>query len=190
MPMSATLEIRELSNELSVRITEPRSIGPILMNLSAGGVIALIVLHPLSGPTRIIVGGVLAVIVGIIVISASQGADVRLHVTNLDFVSTGHSPSDYRPSTISRADVYSLAFREANGGGGEFPDLPQGLYVEQNAVPWNTATCVLPHASRVQIDEVIESTLRIFPDTCTRLQTKDEKPYLTSLNLGQPAPKN
>jgi hypothetical protein len=128
--------------------------------------------------------------VGARIISILRGADVQLHVTNLDFVSTGHSPSDYRPSTISRADVYCLEFRKADPGGGEFPDLPQGLYLEQkSSTPWNTTTCVLPHANEVQTEEVIKAILDVFPDTGTLPQSTDDKPYLTSLNLSQPARK-
>ena len=112
---------------------------------------------------------------------------MQLHVTNLDFVSTGHSPSDYRPSTISRADVYSLAFRKANPGGGEFPDLPQGLYLEhKSSTPWKTTTCVLPHANEAQTEEVIKAILDVFPDTGALPQTSNDKPFLTLLNLNQP----
>ena len=128
--------------------------------------------------------------VGARIISILRGADVQLHVTNLDFVSTGHSPSDYRPSTISRADVYCLEFRKADPGGGEFPDLPQGLYLEhKSSTPWNPTTCVLPHANEMQTEEVIEAILDVFPDTGTLPQSTDDKPYLTSLNLSQPARK-
>jgi len=120
-----------------------------------------------------------------------RDADVELRVDNLDFVSTGHSPSDYQPSTIARADVSGLEFREANEGGAEFPDLPQGLYIEHNGpAPWSSATCVLPHANRVQTNEVIEAILRLFPDTGTLPQASNDKPYLTLLNLSQPTNKN
>ena len=43
-----------------------------------------------------------------------RGADVELCVNNLDLISTGRSPSDYRPSTISRADIYDLQCRKLN----------------------------------------------------------------------------
>ena len=164
--MSANLKIREKPGELVVRVTEIRDIKSILMNVSAGGVVALLFFHAFSGSTRVVAVGVTAVIIGMKIISAFGGADVELRVDNLDFVSTGHSPSDYQPSTIARADVSGLEFREANGGGAEFPDLPQGLYIEHNGpAPWSSATCVLPHANRVQTNEVIEAILRLFPDT-------------------------
>ena len=188
--MPVTLEIRELPEEVSIRVTEPRRIGSILFTLSAGVVIGFAFIHALSGATRILAGAALAAIIGMKIVSALRGADVRLRVTNLDFVSTGHSPSDYRSSIISRTDVYGLEFREANGGGDDFPDLPQGLYIEHNVMPWNTATCVLPHANRVQTNEVIEAILRMFPDTGTLPQTSKGKPYLTLLNLSQPPRKN
>jgi hypothetical protein len=41
------------------------------------------------------------------------------YVTNLELISTGRSPSDYRPSTISRADIYDLQYHEAQQDGAE-----------------------------------------------------------------------
>jgi hypothetical protein len=185
--MSAHFELRELPGELLIRVTESRSIKTILLNVSVGAVILFIFFHALSGPTRILAGVVLAAILGMQIISAFRGANVELRVTNLDFVSTGHSPSDYHPSTISRAEIHRLEFRDANGGGADSPDLPQGLYVEHSGfAPWNLATCVLPHANQVQTNEVIEVIFRMFPDTGTLPQIRDEKPYLTLLNLSRP----
>src|SRR5271156_2268666 len=108
--MSANLEIRELSDELVVRVTEPRSIQSILLNVSAGAVVAFILFQAFSGSTRIVSAGVIGVILGIQIFSAVRGADVELRVNHLDFVSLGRSPSAYRSSTISRADVCSLEF--------------------------------------------------------------------------------
>jgi hypothetical protein len=189
--MSPNLNIRELPGEIIVRVTEPRHTKSILLNVSAGAVVILLCFHGFPGLPRIVAAVVVAIICGIQIISAFQGANVELRVNHLDFVSTGHSPSDYHPSTISRADVYSLEFREANAGGGDFPDLPQGLYVEHNGpAPWSSPTCVLPHANRGQTNEVIEAILRRFPDTGTLAQVSNEKPYLTLLNLSQPTNKN
>jgi hypothetical protein len=182
--MPARLELHELPGELVVRVTEPRSIETILLTVSAGAVIIIFLFHALSGPTLILAG--VALVLGMQITSAFRGANVELRVTNLDFVSTGHSPSGYHPSIISRAEIYHLEFRDANSGGHEV-DLPHGLHVKHNGpAPWSLATCVLPHANRVQTQGVIEEIFRVFPDTGTLPQTRDDKPYLTLLNLSQP----
>jgi hypothetical protein len=187
--VSARLELRELPGELVVRVTEPRSIRTTLLNVSGGALIILFFFHALSGPTLILAGVAVAAILGMQIILTFRGANVELRVTNLDFVSTGHSPSDYHPSIIPRAETHHLEFRDANNGGAEV-DLPQGLYVEHNGPePWSLATCVLPHANRVQTDGVIEEIFRMFPDTGTLPQTGDDKPYLTLLNLSRPTTK-
>lgn len=127
----------------------------------------------------VIVGGV---------ISALRGTAVELHVTNLDFVSSGHAPEDYQPSTIARADIYNLEYRDASGGG-DFPELPEGLYVEHLGAGlglWNKSTCVLPHLDKVQTEQVIEAIYRRFPDTGKLPPTGTFEPYLTSRNLNAP----
>jgi hypothetical protein len=163
--MSARLKMNQLPRELVVRVTERRDIKSIVLIASVGAVFALFLLSAFSGPTRALALGVTARILGIEIVSAFRGADVELRVNNLDFVSSGHSPSDYHPSIISRADVVGLEFREANPGGADFPDLPQGLCIEHGGAPWSSATCVLPHANRIQSNDVVDAILQLFPDT-------------------------
>ena len=169
--MSANLKIREKPGELVVRVTELRDIKSILMNVSAGGVVALLFFHAFSGSTRVVAMGVTAVIIGMKIISAFGGADVELRVDNLDFVSTGHSPSDYQPSTIARADVSGLEFREANGGGAEFPDLPQGLYLRLGVQP--LACC--PTQTEFRLTRSSRRSFGYF-----RIQVHSRKPAMTS----------
>jgi hypothetical protein len=187
--MSARLTINQASRELVLRVTERRDMKSVTLIASAGTGVTLFLLAALSGPTRIAALLVMALITGIKIISACQGADVQLRVSNLDFISNGRSPSDYHPSIIARADAIGLEFREANPGGAEFPDLPQGLYVVHVGALWSSATCVLPHANRVQCDEVIDAILERFPDTCTFPQSDNEKSHFILFNLSQPKSK-
>jgi hypothetical protein len=116
-----------------------------------------------------------------------RGADVELRVTNLELVSTGRSPSNYKPSTISRADIYDLQYREAQHGGEEFPDLPEGLYVEYSqGMPWEASACVLPHVGREQTEEIIQKIMARFPDTGTLAIRPSKSSHLISLNLNMP----
>ena len=184
--MLASIEIRELSEELRVRVTERGNNGAVLLNLAAGAVFGLIALRFLTGSVLTVAVLALGAVITVRVISIFQGADVQLRINNLDLISVGHSPSDYRSSTIPRADVCNLTFREASGGGGEFPDLPQGLYVEHNGGLWNSETCVLPHTNNIQTQEVIELILRKYPDTGTLQRTNRGDSYLTLLNLSEP----
>jgi hypothetical protein len=185
--MSATIEIRELPEELSVRVAERGSIGVVFLNLAGGAVFGWIALRFLSG--AILIAAVLALVAVITmqIIRVFQGADVQLRINNLDLISVGHSPSGYSSSVIPRADVSNLTFREASGGGGDFPDLPQGLYVEHNGGLWNGATCVLPHTDSIQTQEVIDSILRKYPDTGTLRRSDRDDSYLTLLNLSKPS---
>jgi hypothetical protein len=186
--MSATIEIREFPKGLTIRVTESRRVGRILLTLAAGSVFMYFLVHASSSSKLflIFIGGLCLLSLVRDIISALRGTDVELRVTNLDFISMGHAPGDYKPSTISRADIYNLEFREATGGG-DFPDLPQGLYVEHHGGgPWNPSTCVLPNIDRAQTEQVIESIYRSFPDTGTLPPSGPFEPYLTSLNLSQP----
>ena len=120
-------------------------------------------------------------------ISNLRGTKVELKVKNLDFISIGHSPGGCKPSTISRAEIYGLEYRKASGGG-DLPDLPEGLYVEHHGGgPWNPNTCVLPHIDKSQAEHAINAILRRFPDTGTLPPSGPFEPYLTSLNLHLPA---
>lgn len=137
---------------------------------------------------QVFVGCIILVLSGRDVISKWRGADVELCVTNLDLISTGNSPSGYRPSTIPRAEIYDLQYREAQLGGGEFPDLPEGLYVEYDqGMPWDASACVLPHVGRIQTEEIIQKIMDRFPDI-GKLASRPSKPSpLISLNLNSPS---
>ncbi len=130
-------------------------------------------------------GGICALVIVRDIVSALRGTAVELRVTNLEFVSSGHAPEDYRPSTIARADIYNLEYREASGGG-DFPELPEGLYVEHHSAGlglWNKSTCILPHLDKAQTEQFIQAIYRRFPDTGKLPSTGAFEPYLTSLNL-------
>jgi len=121
------------------------------------------------------------------VISSLRGTAVELLVTELDVISHGHAPEDYTPSVIARADIYNLEFREASGGG-DFPELPMGLYVQHHGgLLHNPSSCVLPNIDQVQTGKVIEAIYHRFPDAGKLPSIGAFEPYLTSLNLSKTA---
>ncbi len=188
--MPAFLGIRELSSGISVRVTESRRTGRALAILAAGTFFLYLVFRSKSDSQAYlyIVGGICALVIVRDVVSALRGTAVELRVTNLEFISSGHAPEDYRPSEIARADIYNLAYREASRGG-DFPELPEGLYVEHHRVgpgPGTTSTCVLPHLDKAQTEQVMEAIYRRFPDTGQLPSTGAFEPYLISLNLNAP----
>jgi hypothetical protein len=123
--------------------------------------------------------GIVAVAVTKDIISLLRGTDVELHITNLDFISTGRAPAGYKSSSIPRLDIYHLKFEQAMSGDHE---QPSGLYVEHHGVLLNPTTCVLPHIDEAHTEQVIEAIYLRFPDTA---HTANSEPYLTSLNLNQ-----
>jgi hypothetical protein len=135
-----------------------------------------------------VVGVICALVIVKSIVSALRGTAVELRVTNLELISSGHAPEDYSPPVIPRADVYNLQYREASGGG-DFPELPEGLYVEHYGAGlglWNKSTCVLPHLDKAKTEQVIQTIYRRFPDTGQLPQVGAFEPYLTSLNLNAP----
>lgn len=181
--MSATLEIRESPDGLAIRVSEPRNVGGVLLTLLGGSFFLYILLHSSESKDRLLVfAGLAVLLLAIDIFARLRGTNVQLHVSNLDFISTGHAPEAYSPSTISRAEIYNMEFREAVGGGeGE---LPMGLYVEHHGGShWSTGTCVLPNLDKAQTEQVIEAIYRRFPDTGTLPPSGPFEPYLTSLNL-------
>jgi hypothetical protein len=185
--MPALPGIREISSGVSARVNESRQIGRALAILAAGIFILYVVFHSTSDSQAYlyVIGGICALVIVRGVRSALRGTAVELRVTNLDFVSSGHAPEDYRPSTIARADIYNLEYHEASGGG-DFPELPEGLYVEHHRVgpgPGTTSTCVLPHLDKAQTEQVMQAIYRRFPDTGQLPSTGAFEPYLISLNL-------
>jgi hypothetical protein len=184
--VAATLTIREIPNGLSICVTEPRRPWRILLNLAVGiGMVVFFYYAKFdSYLLRLFFFGLFAVSLVREIISLLRGTEVELRITNLDFISTGHAPSGYSSSSVPRADIYWMEFREARGGGDE-AEQPCGLYVEHHGVLRNPTTCVLPHIDKAQTDEVIEAIYRRFPDTSTLAPSANADPYLISLNLNQ-----
>jgi hypothetical protein len=185
--MPASLGIREFSSGISVRVTESSQVWRALAILATGTFFLYLVFHSRSDSKEYlyVIGGICGLVIVRGVLSALRGTAVELRVTNLDFVSSGHAPEDYRQSTIARADIYNLEYREASGGG-DFPELPEGLFVEHHRVgpgPGTTSTCVLPHLDKTQTAQVMEAIYRRFPDTGRLPSTGAFEPYLISLNL-------
>jgi hypothetical protein len=117
--MKFSLEIREGLDGCVVHVKQSRNPNHILLT-TAVSLVALYLFWQIPQPriTQVFVGCIILVLSGRDVISKWRGADVELCVTNLDLISTGNSPSGYRPSTIPRADIYDLQYREAQPGGG------------------------------------------------------------------------
>jgi hypothetical protein len=183
--VAATFEIRELPKGLSLRVTEPKRVGRILLSAVFGIAGTLFFIYvPSSTLLKIFLGGFCVFSVIRSLTSGLRGADVELVVTNLDFKSTGHAPEGYKPSITARADIYNMEFREASGGGDD-PERPKGLYIESHGGLWTPAICVLPHIDKIQTQQVIEAVYQRFPDTCTLSPTGPFEPYLTSLNLNK-----
>ena len=186
--MKFALEISEGLDGFVVHVKQSRNPNHILLTTAVSLVALYLFWHtPQPRITQVFVGCIILLLFGRDVPSKWRGADVELCVTNLDMISTGRSPSVYRPSTIPRADIYDLQYREAQHGGEEFPDLPEGLYVEYDqGMPWDASACVVPHAGRKQTEEIIQKIMDRFPDT-GKLASHPSKPsQLISLNLNSP----
>jgi hypothetical protein len=186
--MKFALEIREAPDGFVVRVKQSRNSRHLLLTIAASVVCLYFFWHtPQPRIEQVFVASIILVIFASDALSKWRGADVELCVTNLDLRSTGHSPSDYRPSAVSRADIHGLQYREAQHGGADFPDLPEGLYVDYGqGMPWDSSTCVLPHAGRKQTEEVIQKIMDRFPDTGTLTSRPPKSSQLISLNLDAP----
>jgi hypothetical protein len=186
--MTFALEIRDGLDGFVVHVKQSRSPNHILLT-TAVFLVALYLFWKIPQPriTQIFVACIIVAVFGRDVFSKWRGADVELCVTKLDLISTGRSPSGYRPSNIARADIYDLRYREAQLGGAEVPDLPEGLYVEYDqGMAWDASACVLPHVGRKQTEEIIQKIMDRFPDT-GKLASRPSKPsQLISLNLNSP----
>jgi hypothetical protein len=186
--MSATLEIRDTPQDLSIRVSEPRSYGRLVPIVLVGAFAIYFFLHASSSRAFQLFGLIFAFGLAKEIISSLRGTSVQLRVGNLDLVSSGHAPAGYGPSTISRADIYSFEYRKASGGGGETPEYPQGLYADyRGGGRWQSGRCILPHINQVQAEEVIEAIYKRFPDMGTLAPGDPFESDLISLNLNQPA---
>jgi hypothetical protein len=177
----ATLTIREVRDGLSIRVTEPRRTGRILLTLAGGIGMAAFVYYAKFDfrLLELFFLGIVAVSLIRDVLSTLRGTDVELRVTNLDFLSTGRAPAGYKSSSIPSADIYNLKFEEAMSGDYE---RPSGLYAEHHGIFLNPTTCILPHIDEAQTEQVIDAIYRRFPDTA---HSANSEPYLTSLNLNR-----
>ena len=185
--MPAALDIHELPNRVFIRVREPRSPAKtfirLFLNILAVGLFLYFARD--SGITRVLLGVFLTFSVAREIISIFRGTDVTLEVSTFDLISRGHAPDGYSPSSIPRASIYSLEFREASGGGDESPG-PKGLYVEHSGILVNPLTCVLPHIDETQTEQVIQAILRRFPDTESLAPPRRAHPSdLVSLNLNR-----
>jgi len=187
--MPTTLEIREDASGIRISVAEPRRVGRALATLAAGSAFLFILVHSSSNSKAelVLFGAVLVFSVLRYVISSLCGTAVELLVTELDVISHGHAPEDYGPSVISRAEIYKLEFRNASGGG-DFPELPMGLYVQYHGgLLHNPSSCVLPNINQIQTEKVIQAIYRRFPDTGKLPPIGAFEPYLTSLNPSKTA---
>jgi hypothetical protein len=178
----ATLTIREVTDGLAIRVTELRRQWHVLLSIVGGGAGVTVFFYFAKFESRLVqlfLLGIITVSVIKNIISLVRGTDVELHITNLDFISTGRAPAGYKSSSIPRADIYNLKFDRAMSGDHE---QPSGLYVEHHGVLLNPTTCVLPDVDEAQTEQVMEAIYRRFPDTA---HSANSEPYLTSLNLNQ-----
>ena len=184
--MAATLEIRELREGLSIHVTEPPRMGRILLIVSAGAAATLFFLHVSTSSkfVQLFIGGFCATALIQYLVRGLRGTDVKLLATNLKLTSTGHATDDYKPSSIPRADIDNLEFRKASGGG-DFPNLPSGLYIRHRGMLWSSSTCVLPHIDEPQTRQVIEALYQRFPYIGPLPPTGPFEPHLTSPNLNK-----
>lgn len=183
--MSVTVTMRDLKDELSVRVTEPRQAGRVLIMI-VSGIVTAYVLYRLpfsSPPLRWFVGGIFLIGLFASAFSAVRGCDVELRVTNFDFVSAGHATEGYKASTIPRADIFRLEYRDAIRDL-DAVDQAQGLYAEHHGIgSWSRGTCVLPQIDRTQTEQIIEAIYQRFPDTGTLSSAGAQPTPLISMNI-------
>ncbi|MEG9436585.1 hypothetical protein JAO29_10480 [Edaphobacter sp. HDX4] len=185
--MPATLDIREVPEGLILRVGKSRSIVKAILGLVFG---TGFIVYFLRNTKESMVVTVLvcsffiyAIVNG--VIGELCGTSVTLTVTNLDLISEGHAPDGYKPSSIPRASIYQLEFREPQNVGEGSPD-PSGLYVEYEGLLLSPQTCVLPHIDQTQTHQAIEAILRRFPDTESLAPSRVGRTSdLVSLNLNR-----
>jgi hypothetical protein len=113
--MKFSLEIREGLDGCVVHVKQSRNSNHILLTTAVSSV-ALYLFWQIPQPriTQVFVGCIILVLSGRDVISKWRGADVELRVTNLDLISTGNSPSGYRPVVAAsyRNPVFGNLFRK------------------------------------------------------------------------------
>ena len=180
--MPVTFNVEERSEGLIFRVREAGSYGRAALAICFGSVTGYFFVHfATSRPFQILVCFFIACGVAKDAISSLRGTDVELQVGNLDLISRGHAAGGYKSSTISRATVERFEHRKASGGG-DGPDLPEGLYAEWSGFgSWPSSQCILPGVSQSQVDVVIEAIYKRFPDTGTLSSNKSRQSDLISL---------
>jgi hypothetical protein len=186
--MPATLRINELPDEIAIRVTEPRKYNTLFFAPLIGAFVAYFFLRTSQlRAFQVAIGLLLAFGLARDLISSLRGTDVRLRIGNLDLVSSGRAPGRYTPTTIPRADIYNLEYRDAFGDGDSM-NYPQGIYVEyRDSGRWQLGQCILPHVTQIQAQQVIEAIYMHFPDTGTADPGGPFETDLISLNLNHPS---
>lgn len=182
---SVTVNIQILLDELSIRVTESKKSGRIFIQIVTGIAAGYLLYRiPLSSPAlHWLAEGTLLVGLLASILSTLRGCDVELHVTNLDFTSAGRAPEGYKASTIPRADIFRLEYRDAVKDL-DSVDRAQGLYAEHRGLnSWSRSTCILPQVDRAQTEQIIEAIYQRFPDTSTLSSAAAQPSPLITLNL-------
>jgi hypothetical protein len=180
----AVLDIREVSNGLKIRVIDPPHIRRIVLTIIVGIISTLFFFLATEGsrPLLFLLGAFIILTLIKDLIHAIRGTDIQLQVTNLDLISTGRASDSYRTSSIPRASIYRLFYKDEGGSN----DGPSGLYVEHQGILTNPETCVLPHIDKAQTSQAIEAILHRFPDTEMLAPVCARNSPITTLNLNHP----
>ena len=186
--MAADLQIRDIEKGLMIRVREEGHFRWVLVNFAGAAVFLYIFLH-LKSQSKLffaLVIEILAVSTIRSVFAELRGTGVELDISDDGFESKGHAPGGYLPCRILREDIYSLEFRNSCGGG-DFPELPMGLYViHYGGSRSDSAWCVLPHIDKTQTEEVIRAIRNRFLDIDDASRAGPFNHDLISLNLNSP----
>ena len=182
--MPATLDIRDLSDRLILRVHESANLSRTILRFLVTALVAALFLYfgHASRFVQVVFGAFALLALAREASDRLRGTDVTLEVNHLDLISRGHAPYGYSPSSIPRASIYHLAFRKDKGDGDDNPS-PMGLYATQRGILSNPATCLLPHIDEAQTRQAIQTILRRFPDTGSL--APPAKPDLITLNLNR-----
>jgi hypothetical protein len=181
--MRPELSLEQCENGLIVRVNAPMDVLRIVLTCAGAAVLYFFLRRTRSSdvpvPYLILF---LFLLAAVEIFRALRGTRVELRVQDLDFVSTGHAPGGYSPSSVSRDDLLRLEFGE--GSGGEDKELPCGLYAEyQSDSAFETSFCLLPHIDREQTEQVIQAIRMRYPEIDKLTITRPPGSGLTILNL-------
>lgn len=189
--MPAVLDVRETPDGLRIRVHKPANRALTALVLIGGAVFSFFIFHSTDGPYqyRAAIGAICILATALQLWRINRGTNVVLEVNKLDLISTGHAPGRFEPTSIARADIYQLSFKE----GFTREDFgTDGLYAEHHGILRNAETCILPGIDAHQAEEVIAAIMSRFPDTGTLKDSKESKrprsSSLTSLDLSNRVP--